>query len=99
MVFIRPALAFTENLLRLNEFNSLDPLDHLVAQLGNAESMDRADEGQRRRRRNWVQAAGGIPGDLEDGMPSQNEQRKHGTTRGSPRPKGTARASGIAVRR
>jgi hypothetical protein len=45
--------------------------------LGNAESMDRADEGQCRRRRNWVQAAGEIPGDVEDGMPSQNEQQKH----------------------
>jgi len=29
-------------------------------------------------------------------MPSKNEQRKHGTTRGSPRPKGTARAARIS---
>jgi hypothetical protein len=29
-------------------------------------------------------------------MPSKTEQRKHGTTRGSPRPKGTARASRIS---
>jgi hypothetical protein len=54
------------------------------------------DEGQRRRRRNWVQASDGFPGVLEDDMPRQNNQRKHGTTRRSPRPAGTAKTSSIS---
>ena len=52
-------------------------------------------EGQCRRRRNWVQAAAGLSGVLEDDMPRQNGQRKHGTSRGSPRPAGTAKAPRI----
>jgi len=55
-------------------------------------------ESQRRRRRNWVQAAAGLPGVVEDDMPRQNEQRKHGTSRGSPRWAHTAKASGISRR-
>jgi hypothetical protein len=56
----------------------------------------RLGEGQRRRRRNWVQAADGLPGVLEDDMPSKNGQRKHGTTRGSPRSADTAKALRIS---
>jgi hypothetical protein len=49
-----------------------------------------------RRRRNWARAADGLPGVVEDDMPRENGQRKHGTTRGSPRPAGTAKASPIS---
>ena len=55
-------------------------------------------EGQCRRRRNWVQAAAELPGVGEDDMPRQNAQRKHGTTRGSPRWAHTAKASRISRR-
>jgi hypothetical protein len=53
-------------------------------------------EGQRYRRRNQVRAVGGLSGVLEDDMPRKSDQRKHGTTRRSPRPAGTARASPIS---
>ena len=56
----------------------------------------RRGEGQRCRSRNWVHATDRLPGVVEDGMPRRREQRKHGTTRGSPRPRGTARASRIS---
>lgn len=42
-------------------------------------------EGQRCRRRNWVHAADELPGVSEDDVPRRTGQRKHGTTRGSPR--------------
>ena len=38
----------------------------------------------------------GLPGVVEDGMPGANEQRKPGTTRGSPRRSRTAKASRIS---
>ena len=44
---------------------------------------------------NWVSTTDGISGVVEGGMPRRNEQRKHGTTRGSPRRTSTARAFGI----
>ena len=37
----------------------------------------------------------GSPGWVQDDMPTRNVQRKHGTSRGSPRPKGTAKAPRI----
>ena len=37
-----------------------------------------------------------LPGVIEDGMPGRNEQRKPGTTRGSPRRSRTAKASRIS---
>jgi hypothetical protein len=37
-------------------------------------------EGQRHRRRNWVQAADELPGVSGDDMPVENSQRKHGST-------------------
>ena len=37
-----------------------------------------------------------LPGDIEGGMPGRNTQRKHGTTRGSPRRSRTAKASLIS---
>ena len=40
----------------------------------------------------------GLPGVVEDGMPGANEQRKPGTTRGSPRRSRTAKASRISRR-
>src|ERR1700730_14184896 len=55
----------------------------------------RFDEGQRRRRRNWVRAAVELPGVVEGDMLRQNGQRKHGTTPGSPRRTRTAKASHI----
>ena len=55
-------------------------LKRMVGELGSAESLGE-DEGQRRRRRNWAQAADALPGVVEDGMPRGNDQRKHGTTR------------------
>jgi hypothetical protein len=42
-------------------------------------------EGQRHWRRNWVHAADEHPGVSEGDMPTKNDQRKLGTTRGSPR--------------
>src|SRR5689334_16711866 len=45
--------------------------------------------------KNWVFAVDGIPGVIEDDMSRKNGQRKHGTSRGLPRPSGTAKASGI----
>ena len=53
-------------------------------------------EDQRRRRRNWVDAAGGLPGVFEDDMSRRNVERKLGTTRGSPRRTRTAKASRIS---
>ena len=53
-------------------------------------------EGQRHRRRNWVQAAEELPGVSEDDMSIEDNQRKHGTSRGSPRRQRTARASRIS---
>jgi hypothetical protein len=58
-------------------------------------SRSRFDEGQRRRRRNWVHATVELPGVAEDDMLRQNGQRKHGTTPGSPRRTRTAKASHI----
>jgi hypothetical protein len=55
----------------------------------------RMGEGQRRRRRNWVRAADGLSGVIEDDMSGRNGQRKHGTTRGSPRRSRTAKAPRI----
>jgi hypothetical protein len=43
--------------------------------------------------KDWVHAVGGVPGVRDDDMPRQNAQRKHGTTRGSPRRSRTAKAS------
>ena len=61
-----------------------------------APSLTNRGEGRgRRRRENWEQAADGLSGDVEDGMSGQTEQRKHGTTRGSPRRSRTAKASRI----
>jgi hypothetical protein len=45
--------------------------------------------------KNRASAANGFPGVQEDGMPRRNAQRKHGTTRGSPRRTSTAKASRI----
>jgi len=56
----------------------------------------RLDEGQRRWRRNWVRAANGLPGALEDDMPRGNGQRKHGTTLWWPRSADTAKARRIS---
>jgi nicotinamidase-related amidase len=42
-------------------------------------------EGQRRRRRNWVHAADEHPGVPEGDRSIENDQRKLGTTRWSPR--------------
>ena len=59
-------------------------------------SLTNRGEGRCRRRRvNWEQAADGLSGDVEDGMSGQTGQRKHGTTRGSPRRSRTAKASRI----
>jgi hypothetical protein len=59
----------------------------------------RLGEGQCRRRRvDRAQAAGGLSGVLEDDTSRKNDQRKHGTSRGSPSPKGTAKASPISRR-
>jgi hypothetical protein len=52
-------------------------------------------EGLRRRRRNWVRAVGGFSGVLEDSMSRRIDERKHGTTRGSPRRSCTAKAPRI----
>jgi hypothetical protein len=57
----------------------------------------RLGEGQCCRRRNWVQAADELPGVGEGGMPGRNRQRKHGTTRGSPRRSRTAKAVRISL--
>jgi len=80
------------------EPGSPEIVPHLKRMVGEPEvpSPSNRGEGQRRRRRNWVQAAGGLPGVLEDDMPGENGQRKHGTTRGSPRPAGTAKAPPIS---
>src|ERR1022692_86630 len=43
------------------------------------------DEGQRCRRRNWVRATDELPGVEEGDVSIKTAQRKHGTTRGSPR--------------
>ena len=59
-------------------------------------SQFRRGEGQRRRPRNWAYAADGLPGVVEDDTPRRNGQRKHGTTRRSPRPRGTARTARIS---
>ena len=70
-------------------------LKRMVGALGTP-SRSESDEGQRRRcAKNWVDAADGVPGVIEDDMPRQNSQRKHGTTRWSPRPAGTAKATPI----
>ena len=53
-------------------------------------------EDQRRRRRNWVNAADGLPGVSEDDMLRRNGQRKLGSTRGSPRRTRTAKALRIS---
>ncbi len=45
--------------------------------------------------KNWVQAADELPGVVEDDMPGRSRQRKHGTTRGSPRRTSTAKTSRI----
>jgi hypothetical protein len=52
-------------------------------------------EGQRHRRRNWVDAVDGVSGVIERDMSRKSNQRKHGTSRGSPRPAGTAKAPRI----
>jgi hypothetical protein len=39
-------------------------------------------------RRNWVHAADELPGVSEGDMSIEDNQRKHGTTRGSPRRRG-----------
>jgi hypothetical protein len=70
-------------------------LERMVGALGPPSPSGRG-EGQRRRRRNWVQAVGGVPGVRDDDMPRKNSQRKHGTTRGSPRRSRTAKASRIS---
>jgi hypothetical protein len=44
----------------------------------------------------WTNAAPEFPGVVEGGMPRRNAQRKPGTTRGSPRPWGTAQALRIS---
>jgi hypothetical protein len=54
------------------------------------------DEGQRRRRRNWANAAGGLPGVLEHDTSTQNAQRKLGSSRGQPRRTRTAKAPRIS---
>jgi hypothetical protein len=43
----------------------------------------------------WEKEIGGLSGEEKDGMPRRDRQRKHGTTRGSPRSTGTAKASRI----
>ena len=70
-------------------------LKRMVGYLG-VPSRSTLGEGQRRRRRNWAQAADGLPGVVEGGMPGRNGRRKHGTTRGSPRRARTAKASRIS---
>src|SRR5215468_5141056 len=44
----------------------------------------------------WIETVIELPGVGEDGMSGRNEQRKPGTTRGSPRRSRTARASRIS---
>jgi len=62
-----------------------------------APSRFRGGEGRCRRSRNWAHAADELSGVSGDDMPTRSEQRKHGTTRGLPRPTqvGTAKASRI----
>ncbi len=67
----------------------------MVGNLG-VPSRSNLGEGQRRRCRNWVQTTDGLPGVVEDGMSRRDEQRKHGTTRGSPRRERTAKALRIS---
>jgi hypothetical protein len=66
----------------------------MVGILGNAEPVAK---GRRPASsvKDWVHAADGIPGVVEDDMSRRNMQRKHGTTRGSPRRTSTAKASCI----
>src|SRR5262249_54853564 len=45
---------------------------------------------------NWTMTMIELPGVIEGGMPGRNGQRKPGTTRGSPRPSRTAKASRIS---
>ena len=45
--------------------------------------------------KNWVHAVDGVPGVIEGDMSRKSGQRKHGTSRGLPRPTGTAKASRI----
>src|SRR5262249_23875105 len=58
----------------------------------------RLSEGKRRRRRNWANATDELPGILENDMSRKNNLRKHGTSRRSPRPAGTAKAPRITGR-
>jgi hypothetical protein len=55
-------------------------------------------EGQRCRRRNWVQAADELSGVAEDDMPTKNSRQKHGTTRGSPRRRSVTHSEGISYK-
>ena len=80
------------NLTGRSESELIEPREHKLG----APNPSVTGEGKRRRRRNWVHAAGGLSGVMNDGMPGENGQRKHGTSRGSPRPAGTAKASRIS---
>jgi len=66
----------------------------MVGVLGSAEPVTR---GRRPMSsvKDWVRAAEELPGVVEGGMSRRNKQRKHGTTRGSPRRTSTAKASDI----
>jgi hypothetical protein len=70
-------------------------LERMVGDLG-VPSPLREGEGLRRQQRNWVQAADELPGVVGDDMSGRNKQRKHGTTRGSPRRTCTAKALRIS---
>ena len=45
--------------------------------------------------KDWVRAVDEVPGVTEGDMSRKSEQRKHGTSRGMPRPTGTAKAARI----
>jgi hypothetical protein len=70
------------------------PLEADGGSFGNAEPF-RKGRRPESSTKNWVDAVDGVPGVNEDDMSRKNGQRKHGTSRGSPRPTGTAKASCI----
>jgi hypothetical protein len=69
----------------------------IVGHLG-VPSFSLTGDGPCRRRRNWVHAAGGLPGVDEGDMSGRNGQGKHGTTRWPPRRPGRGKATRISRR-
>ena len=60
--------------------------------------LSRTVKGQRRRRRNWVHAADEHPGVPEGDQSIENDQRKLGTTRWSPRRRSMTHSEGSAYK-